>query len=288
MTAEVQRSSVGCGVPAQKIEALRNALAGMLPLAVACSGGVDSSFLLAAAVFARRAIPNGGEVHAWIAVSPALSAESLRRARGIARQLGVTLEEIPTRELENPGYRANGPDRCFHCKSVLYQAFLKKAGDGMTLVDGTQASDVGDWRPGRQAARDLGVRSPLFELGWRKSEIRAVSRYWGLSTAELAGSPCLSSRVPTGTAITESALRRIERAEDGLRRLGFPDVRVRDHGELARVEVAPEWIERILQVREPVVDTVAAAGYKEVTLDLRGYRPSGDPNRDRPTTGDAE
>ena len=286
----------GAGHLEGKVAVLLERLSDLGPLAVAMSGGVDSSFLLAAAKQV------GGDLVALLGVSPSLPQASLERARRVSAFLGVRLREIETRELENPSYVANGPDRCYHCKRELYGVFrgllaeleqLANAGGdgtarGYVMVDGTQADDLGDWRPGRQAARELGVRSPLLDLGWTKAEIRQVSRLWGLETADLPGGPCLSSRVPTGTPVDRSALARIEMAERALGRLGFSDVRVRDHGALARIELPVQEMGWALARRAEIVEAGAEAGYAEVTLDLRGYRPAGQSLRRTGTKQESE
>lgn len=259
-----------------KSESLCAHLRDVEPLAIAFSGGVDSAFLLAAA---QRA---GVRLRALIAVSPSLARRSLERARSVAAKLGVPLEEVATREMEVAAYVANDVDRCYHCKTELFSVFRAHlavpTASGITnwrLVDGTQADDRHDWRPGRRAAREAGVASPLLELGWGKEEIRAVSRFWDLETADLPAAPCLSSRVPTGFPVQEAALRRIEAAEEVLADLGFREIRVRDHGELARLELPVSEFPALVAQREEVVAAVAACGYREVTLDLRGYRPAG-------------
>ncbi|MEZ4650539.1 MAG: ATP-dependent sacrificial sulfur transferase LarE [Candidatus Eisenbacteria bacterium] len=267
----------------RKTHALLEHLQGLEPLAVAVSGGVDSSFLLAAAV---KATP---DVLALLGVSPTLPKAARERAHRLAGALGVAVREVETHELEDAAYVANGPDRCYFCKKELFSVLQSldavvrgdEAGAGRTLLDGTQDDDRGDARPGRRAARELGVASPLLDLGWTKEEIRAVSRQWGLETWNLPSGPCLSSRIPTGIAVTPQALQRIEAGETALRELGFLEVRVRDHGSLARVELPSTDLPRALELRAEIAEHLEAAGYYEVTLDLRGYRPAGSSLRTR-------
>jgi len=263
-----------------RYEALLARLREMAPLVVAFSGGVDSSFLLRAAVDAVGASTSlGGQdpVRAVIGVSPSLQASNLAFARRFAADLGVPLDEAPTNEFANPAYIENGPDRCYHCKDALYgllRGLVERAPDGR-ILDGTNHDDLADVRPGRAAARLHGVESPLAELGWTKLEIRDASRRLGLTGWDRPASPCLSSRIPHGTPVTIESLARIARAEDALHRLGFLDVRVRHHGDVARIEAPTQDFTRLLERREAAVQAVQAAGYRWVTLDLHGYRPAG-------------
>jgi len=257
---------------AAKYEALVSALGDLKGAIVAFSGGVDSTFVLRAGVDAL-----GPRVRAVLGRSPSVPEASLARARELCRGLGVSLEEIETREMDKPEYVRNAADRCFHCKDTLFQLLERLSGEagGWTVLDGTNGDDLNDTRPGREAARLRGVRSPLAELGWTKEEIREASRWRGLPTWNAPSSPCLSSRLPHGTPVTLEALRRVERAEERIRRLGFPVVRVRHHGDLARVEVPPAELTALLERREDVVAAARSAGYLLVTLDLVGYRTGG-------------
>lgn len=257
---------------AEKCRALGSALAELAPVVVAFSGGVDSSFLLA---MAERSSP--GRVRAVIGVSPSLAADSLAGARAFARSLGTPLEELPTDEMSNPDYVRNGPDRCFHCKDELYGLLSELASRERraTVIDGTNADDLREVRPGRAAARQHGVRSPLAELGWIKAEIREESRRIGLPTWDQPASPCLSSRIPHGTAVRDADLRRIEAGEAALRSLGFPVVRVRHHGDLARVEVPGSDLARLEGVKDAVERALRAVGYGSIVLDPAGYRVGG-------------
>lgn len=244
-------------------------LGGYERVVVAFSGGVDSAFLLAAA---QAALP--GRVRAAIGVSPSLQRESLEIARETARDLGVPLLEIATDEFEDPRYLANEPNRCYYCKSSLYGMLeqLAAAVGPETVLDGTNQDDLREPRPGRAAAREHGVRSPLADLGWTKREIRAEAHRLGLRTWNRPASPCLSSRVPHGTAVTREALLRIELAERSLRELGYPVVRVRDHGTAAKVEVPSEDLTRLDGQRGQAEALVKEAGYETMWVDPRGYR----------------
>ncbi len=238
---------------------------------VAYSGGVDSTFLAvtAADVLGPRAL-------AVTAESPSIPRRRLAEAREWARRFGFSHRVILTCELDNPAYVANAPDRCFHCKSDLFGRLLALAhSEGFSAVlDGANADDQGDYRPGSQAARALGVRSPLQELGFTKADIRALSRVRGLPTADLPASACLASRIPYGTPVTVETLERVERAEDVLTDLGFRLVRVRAHGDVARIEVDNDEIVILLDenIRRRAAEAVRACGFRHVALDLLGYR----------------
>lgn len=263
-----------------RYDALLAQLREKAPLMVAFSGGVDSSFLLRAAVDAvgvDASLRGTDPVRAVIGVSPSLQVSNLEFARRFAADLGVPLDEAPTNEFDNPAYIANAPDRCFHCKDALYgllRELAARAPEGR-ILDGTNHDDLRDVRPGRGAARLHGVESPLADLGWTKLEIRETSRRLGLDGWDRPASPCLSSRIPHGTPVSIESLERIARAEDALHRLGFLAVRVRHHDGVARIEAPPEDFTRLLERREAAVRAVQAAGYRWVALDLDGYRPAG-------------
>lgn len=199
-----------------------------------------------------------------------------RQALQVAHDFGLVHEIVPTHELERSGYRANAGDRCFHCKTELYATLAAMAATrGIAAVaDGSNADDRGDYRPGRQAARDHGVVSPLDECDLGKDEIRALARDLGMTIWDAPASACLSSRIPHFTEVTAPVLRRIEQAEDAVRALGFRVFRVRHHGELARLEFARAEMPRALEpdTATAVVAAVRAAGYAEVEIDPRGYR----------------
>ncbi len=255
-----------------KLRALRADLGRLSGVAVAFSGGVDSSFLAAVAreVLGERAVAVTGR-------SPSLDPEELRSAVRVARTIGIRHEVIDTRELANPAYVANAPDRCYHCKAELFDrmaAFCRRHGLE-AVVEGTNADDPADHRPGSRAAGERGVLSPHRDAGLGKEEIRRLSReVYDLPTWDKPELACLSSRLPYGTRITPERLRKVSRAEEGLRTLGFRVVRVRDHGEVARIETSPAEIPLALEAgrRGEIVRVVREAGFRYVALDLAGYR----------------
>ncbi len=236
---------------------------------VACSGGVDS--VLLAAVAARVL---GENATAATAVSPSLASGELEDARAATLAAGIRHIEVPTDEIENPAYVANAPDRCFHCKDTAYGTFTKLATrEGIAFVlDGTNADDSGDFRPGRRAATVHGVRSPLAEAGMTKQEIRAWAHEFGLAVWDKPAAACLSSRVPYGSPVTLEKLNRIDQAESALKRLGFRQCRVRDHGQVARIEIEPDAMPSMLALRDAVSEALKDAGFSYVSLDLDGFR----------------
>jgi pyridinium-3,5-biscarboxylic acid mononucleotide sulfurtransferase len=254
---------------------------------VAFSGGVDSSVVaaIAARALGRRAL-------AVTAVSPAVATGELDGARRVAAAIGIAHETIATQELAREGYRRNGPDRCYHCKTELYDALAAAAGArGYTaLLSGANADDAGDWRPGLRAATEHGVRHPLLEAGVGKAQVRELARRLALPSAEKPASPCLASRIPYGTAVSPTTLARIDRAESNVRALGFPVLRVRHHGDLGRLEVAAADLDRALEARADVEAAILAAGYERATIDPEPFR-SGRLNavlrRPRVVSGDA-
>ena len=254
-----------------KRERLRDILAGMDSILVAYSGGVDSAFLACVATEARP-----DRVLCVTADSPSYPRRHRELAVRVASDFHLQHEFIQTAEIENPAYRANEANRCYHCKHELYTHLSALALErGLAVVaDGSNADDRGDYRPGRQAAREFGVRSPLDEADLTKDEIRALSREMGLSTADEPASACLSSRIPYASEVTEEKLRMIEQAEDVLRRLGFRVCRVRHHDTLARLEIDRGEMARALDpdVNAALVRELKAIGYKYVSLDLQGYR----------------
>lgn len=245
---------------------------GRLPgCVVAFSGGVDSSYLL----WAAREALGSARVRAILGVSPSVSRSQVEQAERVARMLGVTLTRVQTTELEDERYRRNLGDRCYFCKDTLFRALgALDAPAGWAILDGTNRDDLDGHRPGRDAAREQGVSSPLAELGFRKEAIRRLSRIAGLPTAELPASPCLASRFPAGTPVTVEGLERVEAAEDFLRSLGFSEFRVRHHGELARIEALPSDIARLLdpELRSRVATRLRALGYRFVSVDLEDFR----------------
>jgi uncharacterized protein len=255
---------------APKEGALRDNLAALGSVVVAYSGGVDSAYL---AVMASRTL--GDRAVAVTADSPSYPERHRRLAITIAQQFGLRHEIIHTAELERPEYRANPSNRCYYCKHELYTHLSRIAAErGATVVDGNNADDRGDYRPGRQAAREFGVRSPLDEVDLLKDEIRDLSRQVGLQTWNEPASACLSSRIPYHTEVTDEKLRTIERAEQALAGLGFRVYRVRHHDDLARVEIGRDELARAFEpdTRAAIVRELKAVGYRYVTLDLQGYR----------------
>lgn len=238
---------------------------------VAFSGGVDSSLLLAAA---REAL--GDAVLTVTATSPTFPAHDLESARLIVAQLGVRWITLETEELDDPHFRANPSNRCYFCKKKLFSLLLEKArAEGLPwVIEATNADDLTDYRPGLTAIRELGIRSPFVELGIGKQQIRRLAKELGLANWDRPSSACLASRIPYGEEITRERLARIAKAETVFRELGFRQVRVRDHGTLARIELAADDLARLLDsdLRSRVVALCKAAGYTYVTLDLQGYR----------------
>lgn len=255
----------------EKQTRLEARLADLGSVIVAFSGGVDSAYL---AVVAARVL--GPQAVAVTGDSASYPEHHRRQALQVARDFDLVHEIVPTHELERSGYRANAGDRCFHCKTELYATLAGMATSrGIAAVaDGSNADDRGDYRPGRQAARDHGVVSPLDECDLGKDEIRALARAIGMTIWDAPASACLSSRIPHFTEVTAPVLRRIEQAEDAVRALGFRVFRVRHHGALARLEFARDEMPRALEpaTTAAVVDAVRAAGYDAVEIDPKGYR----------------
>jgi len=256
---------------AAKRQALVSNLKAQGRLIVAFSGGVDSTFVAAVAYEAL-----GDGARAITGISPSVPASERDEASSLARRIGIAHEFVETHELDNPEYVANSPMRCFHCKNELYgilDAVAAIAG-GAIVVDGTNADDADDWRPGRRAAELHGVRSPLLELGITKEEIRALSREMGLPTWDKPAMACLASRIPHGTPVTVEALDQVGAAEAMLRSIGFRQVRVRHHGDTARIEADEAGLALALEPghRARILSALQGLGFRFVTLDLAGYR----------------
>jgi uncharacterized protein len=256
---------------AAKAAALGERLRAGRRVLVAFSGGVDSSYLAWAA---HQAL--GEDALAVTAVSPSYPAAHRRVAEQVVREFGLRHRFVDTHEMESADYRANAPDRCYHCKSELFSVLgaLREELGFDAVAYGVNTDDTGDFRPGHRAAAERGVLSPFLDVGLGKAEIRALSRDAGLPTADLPASACLSSRLPYGTAVTPERLAQVEEGEERLRALGFRQVRLRHHGELARVEIDPSELPRALDPARAraIVAAIKPLGFRFVSLDLEGYR----------------
>ena len=238
---------------------------------VAFSGGVDSALLLRAA---HEAL--GDKVLAVIARSPSYPAREYRDAVRLAELIGAPHRTVETDEVADPEYRKNPPNRCFLCKSTLFRTLAAIAAEQKLpcVLEGSNADDHNDYRPGMRAARELGVRAPLQELGLGKAEIRELARRRGLPVWDKPSLACLSSRIPYGSGITPERLSRIDQAEEVLRQRGLRQVRVRDHGDVARIETDADGMSRLLEpaLRSEISAELKRVGYRFVSLDLEGYR----------------
>jgi uncharacterized protein len=256
----------------EKYHILQLCLKSLQRVAIAFSGGVDSTFLLKAAVDTLGA----DNVLACIGISASLASHQLAQAREMALLIGVQPVELPLDELDDPNYQVNKADRCFHCKTCQFRTIRDYAAEHgfPRTVCGSNWDDKDDYRPGNRAMEALGIGAPLMEAKLTKHDIRLLSRQLGLPTADVPASPCLASRVAYGEPITEDKLKQVEQAEDFLRELGFVEFRVRHHGVLARIEVPAAQILPIAEpaLRDKIVTRFKEIGFRYVSVDLQGFR----------------
>lgn len=254
---------------ATKVGALRSLLIELDSVLISFSGGVDSTLLLKVArdTLGDRAVAATG-------LSASYASEEMDEAKAIAAEIGAEHLMVSTMELDDPRYADNSHQRCFFCKTELYSKLneVARARGIAWVVDGANVDDVGDFRPGMRAAKQLSVRSPLLEAGLNKREIRELSAEYGLRTWDKPAGACLSSRFAYGDPITVDKLRRVGTAERGVRALGFKGFRIRHHDDLARLELPADQLARAIELSSEIVEAVKAAGYQYVTLDLEGYR----------------
>ncbi len=257
--------------PEQKLDQLRTRLAELGSVLVCYSGGVDSAFVLSVAheTLGTRAV-------GMTAVSPSLAPGEKDDARAIAAAIGADHRFVSSREIDDPNYVANNADRCFHCKSELYRVAQSKQREWELdhILNGTNVDDLGDYRPGLEAAKDAGVVSPLVELGFTKQDVRDAALKIGLGVWDKPASACLASRIPYGTSVTRERLTQIADVEAALKGMGFRQLRVRYHGDVARIELGLDELPRALEgdIRGRIVAAGKDAGFKYVTIDLGGYR----------------
>ena len=259
-------------LPNAKHQQLKSVIRGCQSAVIAFSGGVDSSLVCAVAheVLGEQAV-------AVTAISQTYPPEEIEWAKKAARHIGIKHMTIITNELEDPNFAANPPERCYYCKSELLRKLdeVRKELGFEKIFDGTNFDDFSDYRPGIRALREFGVRSPLAEAGLTKKEVRELATEYDLPNADKPANPCLASRIPFGQEIKPEKLERIAKGEEFIRSLGFCVVRVRDHDELARVEVGKEELQRVLRLSGKIESSLKRLGYAQVTIDPRGYREGG-------------
>ena len=255
----------------KKFRKLKENLKRMERVLIAYSGGVDSTLLLKAASMSGL-----NDILAVTSSSESMPKKELEFAKEQTISLHIKHRIIETDELKNINYSSNPPERCYYCKKELFGRLseIAEEEDYPFILDGTNLDDINDWRPGRQAAKEMNITSPLLEAGLCKEDIRAISRELGLPAWNRPSNPCLSSRFPYGQMITAGALRRVDLAEDFIRNLGVRELRVRDHSELARIEVPYNDFSLLLKegIREQIVTYMKSLGYRHITLDIRGFR----------------
>lgn len=265
--AELSPSST----PEERLQALRQWMRALGSGLICYSGGIDSALVLAVA---NEQL--GAQAVGMTAVSASLAESEKLGAQQTAQEMGATHRFVNSGELARPGYVQNGPDRCYHCKTELYELAEQKRQEWKlsAILNGTNIDDLGDYRPGLAAAVNAAVRSPLVELKFTKQDVRDVSKLLGLKIWSKPASACLSSRIPYGTAVTPGRLQQVASLEEGLKRLGFQQVRVRYHGDIARIEILLEDLPRLCEdpVRSTILEAGKQAGFTYVTFDLGGYR----------------
>jgi uncharacterized protein len=251
------------------LEVLRDQLRAYARVITAFSGGADSAFL----AWVAHDTLGPERATAVTAVSPSLPSSERKACAHLAAEWGLRWQEVVTHEMANAAYRTNDADRCFHCKDALMDALVPLAVDASaTVVLGVNVDDLGDHRPGQRAAAERGACFPLVDAGFTKADVREASRALGLATWNKPAAACLASRLPYGTEVTVGVLGQVERAERGLRTLGFEALRVRHYDDMARIEVPIADLPRVIDLRDDVIEAVRDAGYRYVTLDLEGLR----------------
>ena len=252
-----------------RLDVLRGILTDLDRVVVAFSGGADSAFL---AAFAHSVL-GSQRTHAVTAVSPSLAGSEEADCRSLANEWGLRWTPVDTNEMERAAYRANDVDRCYHCKAELMDVVAPIASvERAVVILGVNVDDLADHRPGQRAALERGAVFPFVQAGLNKADVREASRRMGLRTWDKPAAACLASRVPYGTPVTVEILSRVDRAEAAVRSLGFRQVRVRHYGETARIEVDEAELARAISARQSIVESIKAAGYRYVTLDLEGFR----------------